>query len=84
MTALLPPLSPLDTTTPEAGPHQRLIGPAGHRRQRARLLAVAAILVLLVVGSVIAISAGSGRGGPTPVASAALHPLRLLPARRGP
>jgi len=76
VTALLPPLSPLDTTTPGTGLHPETdqSGPAT-RRQRARLLAVAAILLLLVVGSVIAISVGSGQGGPTPVASAALQPI---------
>ena len=84
MTALLPPLSPLDTTTPEAGPHPETDRSGGAtRRQRARLLAVAAILVLLVVGSVIAISAGSGRGGPTPVASAALQPIEAPTSASG-
>jgi hypothetical protein len=71
----LPPLAPLHSSTPEARQDPKADEPvAATHRRRAGMLAAAAILVLVIAGSVIAVSVGSGRG-PTPVASAALQPI---------
>ena len=71
----LPPLAPLQAA-PETGSDPRAERHSGVvRGRRARLLGVAAVLVLVVAGFAIADSLGSSRSGPTPIASAPLHPI---------